>query len=216
MDEHISSMPRMFHWTAKQTSENVAYYRAKLDALRDTDIIWAPNYDKNAVTRFQSVSLFTGYIRWCFTMVLYLPERCIRQFGYTQHIPLTPPMLVARDVDVELSMYQNSLRSLRAKLHRAAYPHECVEGYIQWYYRISHPRMIPYVAAYAGPSYDADVGPGPCLDAGHSHDAGLDTRCHAVGGLIQQSLDLHMGGPEDQMCVLLERALHISRGGDYQ
>nr|XP_004497273.1 protein MAIN-LIKE 1-like [Cicer arietinum] len=85
MDEHISSMPRMFRWTAKQTSENVAYYRAKLDALRDTDIIWAPDYDQNAVTRFQSVSLFTGYIRWCFTMVPYLPERCIRQFGYTQH-----------------------------------------------------------------------------------------------------------------------------------
>ncbi|XP_004496306.1 uncharacterized protein [Cicer arietinum] len=211
MDEHISSMPRMFRWTAKQTSGNVAYYRAKLDALRDTDIIWAPDYDQNAVTRFQSVSLFTGYIRWCFTMVPYLPERCIRQFGYTQHIPPTPPMLVARDVDVEWSMYRNSVRSLRARLHPAAYPHECVEGYIQWYYRISHPRMIPYVAAYAGPSYDADAGP--------SHDAGPDTsctRCHAVGGLIQQSLDLHMGGPEDEMRVLLERALYISRGGDYQ
>nr|XP_004496839.1 protein MAIN-LIKE 1-like [Cicer arietinum] len=168
MDEHIFSMPRMFRWTAKQTSGNVAYYRAKLDALRDTDIIWAPNYDENAVTRFQSVSLFTGYIRWCFTMVPYLPEMCIRQFEYTQHIPPTPPMLVARDVDIEWSMYRNS--------------------------------MIPYVAAYAGPS----------------HDVGPDTRCHAVGGLIQQSLDLHMGGLEDQMCVLLEIALHISRGGDYQ
>nr|XP_004498708.2 protein MAIN-LIKE 1-like [Cicer arietinum] len=157
MDEHISSMPQMFHWTAKQTPGNVAYYRAKLDALRDTDIIWAPNYDENAVTRFQakldalrdtdiiwapnydenavtrfqSVSLFTRYICWCFTMVPYLPERCIRQFGYTQHIPPTPPMLVARDVDVEWSMYRNSVRSLRARLHPAAYPHECVEGYIQ-------------------------------------------------------------------------------------
>ncbi|XP_073222330.1 uncharacterized protein [Cicer arietinum] len=148
------------------------YFRAKLDALRDTDIILAPDYDQNA-----------------------LPERCIRQFGYTQHIPPTPPMLVARDVDVEWSMYRNSVRSLRARLHPAAYPHECVEGYIQWYYRISHPRMIPYVAAYAGPSYDADAGP--------SHDA-------------DQSLDLHMGGPEDEMRVLLERALYISRGGDYQ
>nr|XP_004487867.1 protein MAIN-LIKE 1-like [Cicer arietinum] len=210
-DEHISSMPQMFRWTAKQTSENVAYYRAKFDALRDTDIIWAPNYDENAVTRFQSISLFTGYIRWCFTMVMYLSERCIRQFGYTQHIPPTPLMLVARDVDVEWT----------------AYPHECVEGYIQWYYRISHPRMIPYVAAYAGPSYDADAGPGPgpgphaghSHDVGPSHDAGPDTRCtrcHAVGGLIQQSLDLHMGGPEDQMSVLLERALHISREEYYQ
>nr|XP_004516689.1 protein MAIN-LIKE 1-like [Cicer arietinum] len=209
MDEHISSMPRMFRWTAKQTSGNVAYYRTKLDALRDTDIIWAPNYDENIVTRFQSVSLFTRYILWCFTIVTYLPERCIRQFGYTQHIPPTPPMLVARDVDVEWT----------------AYPHECVEGYIQWYYRISHPQMIPYVVAYAGPNYDVDVGPGPGSDAGHSHDAGPShdvgpdtrcTRCHAVGGLIQQSLDLHMGGLEDQMCVLLERALHISRGGHYQ
>nr|XP_027190345.1 uncharacterized protein LOC105852041 [Cicer arietinum] len=128
-------------------------------------------------------------------------------------------MLVARDVDVEWSMYRNSVRSLRARLHPAAYPHECVEGYIQWYYRISHPRMIPYVAAYAGPSYDADAGPSHDADAGPSHDAGPDTsctRCHAVGGLIQQSLDLHMGGPEDEMRVLLERALYISRGGDYQ
>nr|XP_004507579.1 protein MAIN-LIKE 1-like [Cicer arietinum] len=203
MDELISSMPRMFRWTAEQTSENVAYYRAKLDALRDTDIIWTPNYDENSMTRFQSVSLFTGYIRWCSTMVPYLPERCIRQFGYTQHIPPTPPMLVVRDVDIEWT----------------AYPHECVEGYIQWYYRISHHRMIPYVAAYAGPSYDADAGPGPDSDAGHSHDAGPDTRCtrcHTIGGLIQQSLDLHMGGPEDQMCILLERALHISRRRDYQ
>nr|XP_004506412.1 protein MAIN-LIKE 1-like [Cicer arietinum] len=36
---------QIFQWTAKQTSENVAYYRAKLDALRDTDIIWTSNYD---------------------------------------------------------------------------------------------------------------------------------------------------------------------------
>nr|XP_012568468.1 protein MAIN-LIKE 1-like [Cicer arietinum] len=122
MDELISSMPQMFRWTAKQTSGNIAYYRAKLDALRDTDIIWTPNYDENSMTRFQSVSLFTGYIHWCSVMVPYLPERCIRQFGYTQHIPPTPPMLVVRDVDVEWSMYRNSVRSLRAKLHLAAYP----------------------------------------------------------------------------------------------
>nr|XP_012570460.1 protein MAIN-LIKE 1-like [Cicer arietinum] len=39
MDEPISSMSQMFQWTAKQTSGSAAYYRAKLDALRDTDII---------------------------------------------------------------------------------------------------------------------------------------------------------------------------------
>nr|XP_004516907.2 protein MAIN-LIKE 1-like [Cicer arietinum] len=52
MDELISSMPWMFRWTAKQTSENVAFYRAKLDALRDIDIIWTLNYDENSMTRF--------------------------------------------------------------------------------------------------------------------------------------------------------------------
>nr|XP_004494941.1 protein MAIN-LIKE 1-like [Cicer arietinum] len=219
MDKPISSMPQMFRWTAKQTYENVVYYRAKLDALRDTDIIWMPNYDENFMTRFQSVSLFTGYICWCSTIVPYLPERCIRQFEYTQHIPHTPLMLVVRDVDVEWRMYRNSVRSLRATLHPAAYPQECVDGYIRWYYRISHPRMNPYVAAYAdaGPGLSHDVG--LSHDAGPSHDDGPDTRCtrcYEIGGLIQQSLDLHMGGPEDQMRVLLERALHISRGGDYQ
>nr|AHG29000.1 NBS-LRR protein [Cicer arietinum] len=74
----------------------------------------------------------------------------------------------------------NSVRTLRATLHPIAYPQKCVEGYIQWYYRISHPRRIPYVAAYV------DAGPSP------SHDVGPDTRCtqyHEIGGLIQQSLD---------------------------
>nr|XP_004506564.1 protein MAIN-LIKE 1-like [Cicer arietinum] len=186
--------------------QNVAYYRAKLDALRDTDIIWTPNYDENSMTRFQSVSLFIGYIRWCSTIVPYLPERCIRQFGYTQHIPPTPPMLVVRDVDVEWSVYRNSVRPLRATLHSAAYSQECVDGYIRWYYRISHPRMNPYVAAYA------DAGPGPSHDSGPSHDDGPNTRCtqcHQIGGLIHQSLDLHVGGPEDQMRVLLESFTHF-------
>nr|XP_004505807.1 protein MAIN-LIKE 1-like [Cicer arietinum] len=59
MNEPISSMPQMFRWTAKQTSGNIAYYIAKLDALRDTNIIWTPNYDENPMTRFQFVSLFT-------------------------------------------------------------------------------------------------------------------------------------------------------------
>nr|XP_004506523.1 protein MAIN-LIKE 1-like [Cicer arietinum] len=182
---------RIFVSISEQTSRNIAYYRAKLDALRDTNIIWTPNYDANSMTRFSSVSLFTGYILWCSTMVSYFPERCTRQFGYTQHIPPTPPMLVVRDVDVEWSMYRNS-----------------------WYYKISHPRMIHYIAVDdgVGPSYDADVGRSP------SHDVGSDnrcTRCHEMGGLIQQSLDLYMGDPKDEMCVLLERALHIFRGGDY-
>nr|XP_004509803.1 protein MAIN-LIKE 1-like [Cicer arietinum] len=39
MNEHISSKPLIFGWTAKKTSRNVEYYRAKLDTLRDTDII---------------------------------------------------------------------------------------------------------------------------------------------------------------------------------
>nr|XP_027193298.1 protein MAIN-LIKE 1-like [Cicer arietinum] len=50
MDEFISSMPQMFRWTTKQTFGHVAYYRVKLDALRDTDIIWTPNYDENSMT----------------------------------------------------------------------------------------------------------------------------------------------------------------------
>lgn len=77
--------------------------------------------------------MYTGYIRWCSTMVPYFSEWWLQQFWYTQYIPPILPMPVVYDVDVEWIMYRNSIQSLQIRLHPVVYPYLCVEGYLHWY-----------------------------------------------------------------------------------
>ncbi|CAJ2666897.1 unnamed protein product [Trifolium pratense] len=88
-----ASLPRARRWRYRQGNVKLPAYRPVLDALTPDDVIWRPFQDHRAAFPFDLVSMYSGYLRGC-TVVRYLPERCIRQFGYVQYIPPPPLMLL--------------------------------------------------------------------------------------------------------------------------
>jgi len=80
-------------------------------------------------------------------MVRYLPERVLRQFGRVQTILIHP--IQSAPLDVNLAEISNRFRrALDYALtpeqlgQRAVHDVEAVEGYIESFYHVSHPRMI--------------------------------------------------------------------------
>lgn len=49
-------------------------------------------------------------MKWGDLVVPYLPDRCIRQFGYRQYVPPPPPdCMMAKNIDVEWIGYHQSV-----------------------------------------------------------------------------------------------------------
>ncbi|XP_074264543.1 protein MAINTENANCE OF MERISTEMS-like [Silene latifolia] len=147
--EAWASLPR-----AKGDSHTFQMYRHSLDDLRSEHVRWLPygNRPQGACR----VSLYSGFIRHLDIVEPYQPDRCMRQFGYIQAIPLPMPIPIvesrAANGNYRLDFGQepdktwgseNSITPLR-KLSRKAYMlFEYGDGYMTWYAEISHPYLYP-------------------------------------------------------------------------
>ena len=143
VDDYQESAPRASRWVTGLTSP-VLQYRRKLDSLTGVDVCWSPYEEHRVARQFEDISLFSGYLRWGPLFHRHMPERCLRQYGFVQTIPRHP-----RDVRAApLTPQQMDDRWLHFSSYRAEtgdgarYPSECVEGYLEWYYSISHPYVI--------------------------------------------------------------------------
>nr|XP_012575136.1 protein MAIN-LIKE 1-like [Cicer arietinum] len=103
----VECFSRMNRWCYKQGKHKVHEYRSIIDALTPADVIWRPWENHRGVIPFDDITLYTAHIRLCSTVVKYLPERYLRQFGYIQYIPSPPLLDPARlfDVDMEWLRY---------------------------------------------------------------------------------------------------------------
>jgi len=77
----------------------------------------------------------------------YMSERVLRQFGRVQTIPRHPIEVAPPDLNLgEISLrFQYALdHALTAEQlrQRAVHGVEAEDGYIEWFYQVSHPRMI--------------------------------------------------------------------------
>ena len=84
-------MPRDARFILNRGDHNVVLYRVFLDRTNHDDINWTPFEDYMEVVPFDTISLYSGWLA-CGdnTMVWYLPEWCMRQFGYVQMISRSP------------------------------------------------------------------------------------------------------------------------------
>jgi hypothetical protein len=112
-------------------------YITHLDALDLTRVVMVPYGAHRQASPFQQISLYSGWLRFGERMVRYLSERVLRQFGWVQTIPRHPLEITNR--------FQHALDyALTPQMLGATAVHyvQAVDGYIDWFYRHSHPCMI--------------------------------------------------------------------------
>ena len=144
IDDYQETSPRARRWVTGRTS-TALHYRRKLDGVISVDVCWRPFEDHRVVRRFERICLFSGYIRWGHVFHKHLPERVLRQYGYVQTIPAPPrdyraPPVTPQQMDERWMHFSAHLAQTG---HVARYASECAAGYIEWYYSISHPFIIP-------------------------------------------------------------------------
>ncbi|XP_058758756.1 protein MAIN-LIKE 1-like [Vicia villosa] len=130
-------LPRAMRWSYRQGAIKVDEYRPILDQLTPTDVIWRPFEDHRRRRAFNELSMYRGFLVWGDLHVPYLPDRCLRQFGYRQYIPPAPPAdtLSNDEIAVEWIAYYQSVADVVRGTEPVGYPHETVDGYLQWYLR---------------------------------------------------------------------------------
>lgn len=69
-------------WVYKQHTQKVDEIRHVLDALTHADVIWCHFVNHRQQRPFDDICLYMGGLKWYDTIVLYLPEWCMHQFGY--------------------------------------------------------------------------------------------------------------------------------------
>ena len=106
-------------------------------------VIWMPYAQHRVYVEFQLISLFSGHIRWGQLIVRHLPERVLRQFGYVQTIPGMDVSLDSETTEAMDMCWTHFVDHMVQLGELAAFPAQCDEGYIEWFYRISHPFMLP-------------------------------------------------------------------------
>ena len=122
-------------------------YINHLDALDLTRVVMAPYGDHRQTRLFDRVSLYSGWLRYRDRMVRYLSEKVLCQFRRVQTIPIHP--VQSAPPDLNLAEISNRFRrSLDYALtpeqlgQHAVHDVEAAEGYIEWFYRVSHPCMV--------------------------------------------------------------------------
>jgi len=122
-------------------------YINHLDRLDLSVIVMAPYGEHRQACPFERVSLYSGWLRYGSRMVRYLPVRALHHFGTIQTIsrhPVesAPPVINLAEIT---NYFQHALdHALTPEQlgHHAVHGVETVEGYIEWFYHHSHPRMI--------------------------------------------------------------------------
>jgi hypothetical protein len=76
-----------------------------------------------------------------------MPERVLRQFGYIQTVPRhphesAPPQVTLVDITYRFQHFLDHVLTPQQLCHCALQGVEAEEGYIRWFYPVSHPRMI--------------------------------------------------------------------------
>ncbi|XP_050916057.1 uncharacterized protein LOC127131164 [Lathyrus oleraceus] len=123
-------LPRAMRWSYRQGVLKVDDLQPILDELTPADVIWRPFEDHRAWRVFDEICLYRGCLKWGETVVPYLPDRCLRQFGYRQYVP-SPPLdcMMATDIDVDWISYHQSVIAVIGSSTVATTPSDVKDDY---------------------------------------------------------------------------------------
>ena len=147
--DYTEAMPRARAFIPLRGNQAVDPYRVYLDRLAAEDIRYDVYADHRGTRPFDDISLFSGWLACSSTITVpYLPERVMRQFGYTQTIPRHPAVsaplgLTRREIDDIFADYEHHLVPEEARATTAPTDWACADGYISWFFTVSHPYMVP-------------------------------------------------------------------------
>ncbi|XP_014523043.1 uncharacterized protein LOC106779455 [Vigna radiata var. radiata] len=142
MSSYDDTTPHATRWQSLRQSSTLTEIRLQLDGLTYGGVVWHPYEGHRGIRPLFGICMYSGWIRIGDTLSRHLAERVMRQFRFYQEIP-RPPTIVA-DADVVavdfawLHFTDHVIRNVR----QASYPSECVDGYVQWFRRVSHPYII--------------------------------------------------------------------------
>ncbi|KOM32808.1 hypothetical protein LR48_Vigan01g236400 [Vigna angularis] len=105
-------------------------------------VVWHPYEGHRGIRPFFGICMYSGWIRIGDTLCRHLPERVLRQFGFQQDIPRSPTTVPNADVVVIDHMWLHFRAHVVSNVRHASSPSDCVDGYIQWFRRVSHPYII--------------------------------------------------------------------------
>ncbi|XP_058774801.1 uncharacterized protein LOC131649073 [Vicia villosa] len=122
---YTDTLPRSARYVLQRGNKKVRPYRVDLDHTAHNDIQWTPFRDYGDVVPFDRIALYSGWLACgANSMVRYLPERCMRQFGRVQMIPrspfeATPDTVTYRDLAIIFEDWAHHLVSEEYRRMRA-------------------------------------------------------------------------------------------------
>ncbi|XP_058733526.1 uncharacterized protein LOC131605153 [Vicia villosa] len=120
-----------------------------LDCKAVEDIPYDFYDDHREMALWDDIALYSGWLVVNSTIIVrYLSERVMRQFGFQQTIPRHPsdsaPITMTRwQLDEVFADWEHHMVPDEARETRLEVDWSCIDRYITWYYRVSHPYILP-------------------------------------------------------------------------
>ncbi|XP_050920270.1 uncharacterized protein LOC127137907 [Lathyrus oleraceus] len=123
----------------------------------------------------------------------HLPERIIRNFGYTQTILkhsaiFAPPTMMRREMNAMFDDYLSHLVPKEAHNTITKSDWSYVDGYIRWFFRVSHPYMVQAALGDSLRPAHQKILEEEQAQLGHAHD--VFPRCRRILEIAQTTIDI--------------------------
>ncbi|XP_014495108.1 protein MAIN-LIKE 1-like [Vigna radiata var. radiata] len=143
LNTYTNLHPRASRYIPSRQGWSLTEERRYLDGLTYDAIIWHPYRSHRRSSPFLAICMYSGWIRLGNMIHRHLPERVLRQFGFVQTIPRSPESLPMPDIHMIDLHWLRYVDHAFTGVVEAEDPSACVDEYMVWFRRVSHPYITP-------------------------------------------------------------------------